>query len=347
MKIIIASSFTPFAQGGATVIVDSLADAIRAQGHRVEVLALPFHPQPEALLEQMLSFRLIDLSQHGDQLIALRPPSYLLRHPNKVVWFIHHHRGAYDLWGTRYQDIPNSPEGLRIRDSIIHADNVALREAKRLYCNSQVMADRLRRFNGLEAEVLYPPLAQPERYYQDGQGDYILCVSRLVHHKRQWLAIDALRHTQTPVRLVLVGQPDPEGDSYARQLAAMSQEGGLGGRVRITSNWIPESEKVELFAQCLAVIYMPVDEDSYGYPTLEALQAGKPVITCSDSGGTRELIVDGETGLVTAPDPEAIAQAMDRLYQDRAGAARMGEAGRQRIAELGIGWDKVLRSLLA
>src|SRR5881396_3114565 len=125
MKIIIASSVAPFVDGGSTFIVDWLGEMIQALGHEVEVLKFPFSPTTPEMLDQMLALRLIDLSQHGDRLIAIRHPSYLLRHPNKILWFIHHHRGAYDLWGTKYQDLPSTPEGIGYRDAIISADELA------------------------------------------------------------------------------------------------------------------------------------------------------------------------------------------------------------------------------
>src|SRR5882762_8200784 len=110
MKIIIATSVAPFVEGGATFIVDWLGHQLRARGHAVEILPFPISESYPELLDQLLALRLIDLSQHGDRLISIRTPAHLLKHPNKVVWFIHHYRSAYDLWGTRYQNIPETPE---------------------------------------------------------------------------------------------------------------------------------------------------------------------------------------------------------------------------------------------
>jgi len=346
MKVIIASCVVPFVEGGATFLVDWLGRAIRSQGHEVETLLFPFSANYTEMLDQMLALRLLDLSQHGDRLIAVRTPSYLLRHPHKILWFIHHHRPAYDLWGTRYQDIPNTPEGICYREAIHHADNAAFSEAKKIFSNSRVVAERLRQFNGVEAEVLFPPLLDPARFRCRSMGDYLLYMSRFTHHKRQWLAIEGLRHTRTPVNLVLAGKPDPDSSAYVSDLRSQIEKYGLESRVSILERFVSEQEKIDLFADCLAGIYFPLNEDSYGFPTLEAHHSGKPVITTSDSGGTAELIVDDVNGFLTAPDPEAIGQAMDRLYLDRARAAEMGNAGRGRIAQLGITWNNVLEKLL-
>jgi glycosyltransferase involved in cell wall biosynthesis len=347
MKIILATTAAPFVQGGASLMADWLGQTLRARGHHVELLEFPFDSRGEDLLAQMLAFRLTDLSQHGDILVAIRPPSYLLRHPNKVIWFIHHLRGAYDLWGTRYQDLPSSPEGLRLREAIMRADNFAFSEARKIYCNSYVTAERLAAFNGVQAEVLYPPLFQPERFRSGEAGDYLLYVSRLTHHKRQWLAVEAFRYTQTKVRLVLAGKPDPGGEAYVQELRSLIERYRLSNRVVLMNRWIPEEDKIMLLAECLAAVYLPFNEDSYGYPSLEACHAGKAILTTADAGGVCELVLHGVNGIVLAPDPEALGAAMDRLYLDRAMAQRMGEAGRQRIAQLGISWDHVVEKLLS
>ncbi|MGD0618381.1 MAG: glycosyltransferase family 4 protein [Bryobacteraceae bacterium] len=347
MKIVIATSITPFVEGGSTYIVDWLGKKLEACGHEVDILRFPFSEDHAEVLQQLLAFRLLDLSEHGDRLISIRWPSHLLRHPKKVVWFIHHYRSAYDLWGTEYQSIPNTPEGIALRDAVIAADNVGLCEAYRVFCNSSVVKDRLEKFNSVDAEVLYPPLLSPELFYSAGSGDYLLYLGRLTRHKRQWLAIESLRLTTSRVRLVIAGQPEPGSEFYAEELQGLVTRNGLESRVEILARWIPEDEKRSLFANCLAVVYFPLDEDSYGYISLEACAASKPLLTTTDAGGVNELIIDGANGFVTPPDPELIAHGMDDLYNDRDAAREMGEAGQERIAELGINWARVLQRLLS
>jgi glycosyltransferase involved in cell wall biosynthesis len=170
-------------------------------------------------------------------------------------------------------------------------------------------------------------------------------MSRAAVNKRQHLAVEAMRYTETPVKLLLAGPSDTE--IYAADLRQRIEEYGLTDRVRLDDRWLTEAEKVDLLADCLATIYIPFDEDSYGYPSLEAHHAVKSVITTSDAGGTGELIVDGDNGMIVPPEPRALAAAMDTLFADRAKARRMGEAGRHAIERLGITWDRVLDRLLA
>ena len=345
MKIVIATTFEPFLSGGDSVLVDSLETTLTEAGHEVETLRFPFRPWYPDMLDQMLALRLFDLSDAGERLIAIRTPSYLIRHPQKVLWFIHHHRSAYDFWGTPYGDIPNTPEGRRYRSAIWNADALAFREARAIFTNSQVVSQRLQSFNQVPSEVLYPPLLHPERYVHRECGDSLVYVSRMVRHKRQHLAIEALSHTHTPVRLTVAG-PSPD-TAYRAELVALAERHGVTSRLDFLPEWIDDTRKQDLLANALGALYLPWNEDSYGYAALEAQQASKAVITTTDSGGALELIADGVNGLVVKPDSKSIAAAMDRLFTDRRLAIRLGAGGPPRIAELGITWPRVLQKLLA
>ncbi len=345
MKVIVASTHVPFIDGGGRMIVRDLAAALRERGHEVDTVDIPFLSDHRVMLEQMLALRLIDLGASADRLIAIRTPSYLLRHEHKSVWFIHHHRGAYDLWGTEYQDIPETPEGLRIRDAIVDADNLYLAEARGLYTNSAIVGERLRRYNGLESRVLYPPLGHPERFGAGPFGDYVFYPCRITHHKRQHLAIAAAAQLKSDARVVIAGAPDAPGQ--LEPLATLLREHDLADRVTIIPRWITEEEKAELIAGSFGVLYIPFLEDSYGYVTLEAFQAHKPVITCSDSGGTLEIVRDGVNGLVVDPDARSLAEGIDALRADLARAERMGEEGYRTIDRHGISWSRVVEALLS
>ena len=67
----------------------------------------------------------------------------------------------------------------------------------------------------------------------------------------------------------------------------------------------------------------------------------------TDAGGVGELVVDGLNGFLVDPSPTAMASRFDELYEDRDMAARMGQAGKQRMTALGISWDHVIARLLA
>lgn len=346
MKVVIASTVVPGVRGGGTLIVDWLTEALRARGHEVCEFRIPFTSRPDLMPKQLVAIRELDLRGVGDRLITVRTPSYLIRHDHKRMWFIHHHRGAFDLRGTPFQDVPDNSWGDNLTEWFRHADNLALRESEAVFTNSAVMSDRLRTFNDFDAPVLYPPVGgDPDRFVNTGYGDYLVYVARISDPKRQALAVMALAHTSTPVRLVLLGRPDTAGaDAKLHQLA---HQLGVSDRVEIVAEFVDESHKCAVLAGSLAALYLAFEEDSYGYSSLEAHLAEKAVVGCTDSGGLSELIVDGVNGYLTEPDPRSLAARFDELYSDRTRASDMGQAGRDRLNELKISWDAVEAGLLS
>ena len=342
MKIVLASSTVPFVKGGGRFIVDWLEEKLIEHGHEAERLWLPFEDRPDKLLEQIAAFRLMDLTDAGDRLVAFRPPSYALRHPHKVLWFIHHIRAFYDLWGGEYAP-PPTPARDAIRQALVALDTVTLGEARAIFTNSQVVSDRLMTFNGLASTPLYPPILNPGQFRSGDYGEEIVVLNRVEPHKRQMLMIEAMAHVKTPVRLRLCGQST--WPVYADMIRAGIAEAGVGARVVFEDRWISEDDKVRRLENALAIAYTPFDEDGIGYPCEEAAHAHRPVIATTDAGAVLEFVNHDLNGLVVEPEPEAIAEAMDRLYLDRALARRYGEANFARLATLEIDWSHVVDAI--
>ena len=344
MKIGLISSAVPLVFGGGRFIVDWTEQKLREHGHEVEVVYLPQTDDPETILTQMNAFRLLHLEDHFDRVVTFRPPAHVVRHSRKVVWFIHHIRVFYDLWDSPYRPMPDNAHYRALRDALRRFDTAALNEAHRVFSNSRIVAERLRRFNGVTAQVLYPPVLRPELFRSEEYGNEIVLICRMEHHKRQHLLVEAMRHVRSAVRLRLCGSS--LAADYIGSLRAMAAEIG-GGRIMIEDRWVSEDEKADRLAGALAAAYVPLDEDSYGYPTIEAAHAQRCTVTVTDSGGVTEFVTDGETGLVVPPDPVELAGAFDRLFTDRAATRRMGKASNARISELGIDWNSVIRALTA
>jgi glycosyltransferase involved in cell wall biosynthesis len=344
-RIGLISSAVPLIFGGARFIVEWLEEKLRERGHSVETIFIPTSDDPDSIIEQMAAFRMLDLDPHFDRVITFRPPSHMVKHRRKVCWFIHHIRLFYDLWESEYCGLPNTAQTRALRDTIRRADSTALTDAHRVFANSRVVAERLRRFNGLEGEVLYPPIMHPEVFRTGTYGDEIVCISRMEGHKRQHLLIEAMRHVQTPVRLRLCGLTG--NPAYLGQLERKIANHDMAQRVTIEHRWISEEEKADRLASSLAAVYIPFDEDSYGYPTLEAAHAKRCTVTASDSGGVREFVEHGRDGVIVEPQPEALADAFDRLYRDRISTIRMGKAAEMRVQELGINWETAIERLLS
>src|SRR5690606_13433130 len=184
-------------------------------------------------------------------------------------------------------------------EAIRRADNECFAACKRIFTNSPVTQDRLMRYNQQPSEVLYPPLNDEQLFQPGADEGYIFAGGRVSPGKRQRLLVEAMRHTRSGVRLVIAGPP--ETPEFARELRELVEQEGLSDRITLKLDLLPREEVASLARNARACAYLPFDEDSLGYVTMEAFACGKPMLTTTDSGGLLEIVKDGETGYVVAP----------------------------------------------
>jgi glycosyltransferase involved in cell wall biosynthesis len=348
MRVAIATVQVPFVWGGAEILAEGLRHALRAAGHEAEIVAVPFkwYP-PERILDHMLACRLLDLSESCgtpvDRVIALKFPAYFIPHPNKVLWTLHQHRTAYELWSHSLGDLIHFPNGAQVRDAIRQADRQLIPQARAVYTISRNVSRRLQQYCEIDSKPLYHPPKHADEFYREEAEDYLFFPSRLGRTKRQDLVLEALAQTEQPVRVRFAGAADEV--VYAEELKVLARQLKVHRRVEWLGP-VAEEEKRRLYARCLGVIFPPVDED-YGYVTLEAMLASKPVITCSDSGGPLEFVRPNQTGLVVEPTPPALAAALDEVWVDRDRGRAWGLEARADYQRREINWTNVVQRLLS
>jgi glycosyltransferase involved in cell wall biosynthesis len=348
MRILIATVQVPFVRGGAELLAESLRDALRAVGHEAEIVAIPFNCPPDRFLDHILACRLLDLNRGGggeptDLVIGLKFPAYLIPHPNKVLWILHQHRQAYDLWSHPSVGLLNYPGGTHIREAIKQTDLKFIPQAKAVFTISVNVSNRLKNYCGIDSIPLYPPLPHAEQFYCAEAENYFFYPSRLSNLKRQALILESLAETSQPVCVRFAGTAD--WPAYTEELKSTARRLGVDERVEWLGP-ISEQEKHRLYAHALGVLFTPIDED-YGYVTLESMVSAKPIITCRDSGGPLEFVINNETGFIAEPTPKSLAQAMDLLWQDHERAKEWGRAGRKYYDSLDITWSKVIERLVS
>lgn len=334
MKIGVITTRAPGgAVGGAERFFDALVAAFRRAGHDATAVCVPAdEPNIEQIKRNYLACYDLDVSKY-DMVVSTKAPTWMVRHPRHVCYLVHTIRVFYDMFdetfGARTADL------LTQRELIHRLDTGGLSppRCKAVFSIGAEVSRRLRESNGIEAEVMHPPLWDDS--FGDGpQGDYLLLPGRLHGWKRVDLMIRAMKRVRSGVKLKIAGTGEAEPE--LRALAAGDSRVEFLGHV---SDAVLKS----LYAGALAVPFTPKRED-YGYVTLEAFASGKPVITCTDSGEAAAIVKDGRTGRICDPDPAALAKAVDELADDRAAASRMGAEGRTWVQQLS--WEKVASRLV-
>jgi glycosyltransferase involved in cell wall biosynthesis len=341
MRIAVCLPQVPFERGGAEIVSEQLVEELERRGHEAALVTVPFKWYPGAtVLTQALVWRLLDLEEANgrpiDLVVATKFPSYVVRHPNKVVWLLHQFRQAYELDRTPLGQFGEEPFDRATRRAVHRFDRVTLGEARRLFTTSQNNAERLESSLGLKAEVLpHPPQELP--YRCEEYGSFLLSVGRLDRAKRVDLLLEALA-ADSQLACVVAG----DGPDRAR-LESLAHELGLDGRATFAGR-VSGEELADLYARCLAVFYAPVDED-FGMVPYEAFLSEKPVVTTMDAGGPLEIVEDRRTGIVCGPQAEDVARALSFLMQNPETARALGRAGKERASR--VSWDVAIERIVS
>jgi glycosyltransferase involved in cell wall biosynthesis/SAM-dependent methyltransferase len=347
MRIGVLRTQVPFVTGGAERHAANLVAALNRHGHEAVEITLPFKWYPgEVLADHILAAKMLDLSEvEGvpvDLTIGLKFPAWLAPHRNMKFWVIHQHRQAYDMWESGQSDLLGDPLGGALRDLIWQEDRAAFaRSPHAIYANSRNVADRLQRYLDVPAIPLYHPPPNAERMLQGGYGDYLFAPGRINPSKRLDLILQGLAAARGKHRLVVAGVA--ENPAYQDKLVKLALE--LGVEAQVT--WlgpVDDDTLLRHYAEARAVVFVPRDED-YGYISLEAMLAARPVITVTDSGGPLEFIRDGQEGWITAPTGVELGTAFDAAMADAGTAERLGQAGFDRYRAMNIHWDHVVQTL--
>lgn len=155
----------------------------------------------------------------------------------------------------------------------------------------------------------------------------VLTAGKLSLGKGTYILLEAARRltvTNPDVQFLLAGKGGVRGD--------------IPSNVRLLGS-LPQAELMQLYRIADVVVVPSAWPEPLSRVILEAMAAGKPIIG-TDVGGTPEIVQNGVTGLIApAGDVDALVAAIQRLTEDALLAKRMGEAGRERVAEeFGAEW---------
>ncbi len=372
---IVAPSPVPFVVGGSEKLWWGLQEYINR--NTVDHCELIKVCAPEASFADLVSsydrFDRLEL-RHFDMVLSTKYPAWMIRHPNHRVYFQHPFRRVYEYYdgpggipeslrrhpkvkkieeaaACAYPDVrrlidacldlaadPGAPPEAVARNGpvsrlAIHTlDRRGIGSARKVLAISRTVRDHRGYFKNPETiPVVYHP-SNLQGLRDTGQ-DYFFTASRLVRAKRIGMIIDAHGRSGVDIPLVIAGR-GPE----MNRLRKLAKDNVL---VRFTG-FVSDKDLAGLYGGSLAVPFVPENEDM-GLVTLEAMRAGKPVITCTDSGGPAELVQCGRTGWVCPPDEKRLARVMRTAAANPLEAARMGAVAREQAVSRS--WEQVVASV--
>lgn len=183
----------------------------------------------------------------------------------------------------------------------------AVKQMDVILTNSRYVQKRIHDDLNMSSQVVYPPCNTTQFKWIE-QGDYYLSLARHDDLKR----IDSIIHAflQMPNKKLVIA-------SGGSETAKLKQLAGNASNIQFTG-WLDEAAMLSLLGNCLATIYVPLDED-FGMTPVESMSAGKAVI-CSDHGGLLETMIDEETGYFVSTNAlvNDIIQAVQRLSKNKA-----------------------------
>ena len=344
--LLFAEQFWP-SIGGVEVLGAKLAQALHANGHRVEVAAshtsfsapdmddmdgVPVHRL--RLLEAFMTRRMDLFEQSYRRLLRVRQefrPDIV--HAIAV--------GPTILFHLRAQGRQRIPTLLGVQNGGSRASSSpdailrrALRESNHVVVVSEAVRAEVERiapeveshcsvvYNGLEMPALAPsPLSF--------DAPHIVCVGRIVEDKGFDVALRAFARVLTafPRSHLTIAGDGPARDGLGRLAITL----GIRDTVDFPG-WVAPERIAELMNLATVVVMPSRSHEGFGLVTLQAMQMARPVVA-TRTGGTAEVLVNGETGLlVPADDDESMAAAIAALLASPSLARKMGHAGRLRAS---------------
>nr|WP_244962659.1 glycosyltransferase [Cryobacterium roopkundense] len=351
--------------GGMNVVVRHQAEALAAAGHCVEILTRRSSPEiaRKIQLGPRVTLRFLDAGpaspvpkgDHEDYVDAFRQRMSALGHYD-VIHSHHWFSGMAALPLARELGTPH----VQSFHSIAADESTPLsagerpesagrmtgeawlaRESDAIVAISEAEADTVRhRLGGASDRIaIVPPgvdgtLFRPTKHAPRAGRGYAIVAARLQPLKGLDLAIESLAAVPEPIRpeLIIAGDASSDFDGYVDELRALAARHGIEGDVRFIG---PQSRiKLANLLREARVVLVPSHSETYGLVALEAAASGVPVVAAG-SGGLREAVVHGSTGIIVeSREPAAWGSAIAQVLADGEFAHALSLAARERAERL-------------
>jgi glycosyltransferase involved in cell wall biosynthesis len=287
-----------------------------------------------------LGFYNLDLQDEFDVINAHMAPSHWCANRNeRVLWYCHTPlRDIYDLYEYRMaMRKPHMKPVYMLGAAAVRAiDQKVVKKIPYIIANSPNIKSRISKYYNREDARVLGGGVDLKNYSSKGDQRYFFYPSRISPNKRQDYAIEAFKIFSRKVkgyRLIICG-PVSKDKFYYDYYRKIYESARGSSRIEFLTE-VTEKRLIELFSNCTAVLYPPINED-YGIVPLEAMASGKPIIAVNE-GGPKETILHGKTGMLVN-SPAEMAIAMESVARDGELSARLGKAGRSRVKK-GYSWE--------
>src|SRR6476659_4141862 len=323
--------------GGMERVVQGLAEGAVALGHEVEVVAVetPLGRSGQPARQRLPLTRAFSFAALGSQEIA---PGYIAAAWKRAdIIHVHHPHPLADLAcllraGNTPVVVTQHADSRRSMYRLV--TGLVLRRAAAVVVPSRAHLALSSELVGWESKVEVIPFGIDHTRWETvpppppGAPPRAIFIGRLVAYKGLDILLRALERVPE-LRLDVVGS-GPEGP----RLRTLAQALAISDRVRWYGEY-PEEDLPRRMADADFLVLPSVTvEEMFGLVVLEAMAAGRPVITTAVPSAVREVNVPGVAGLgVPLRDVGALAAALDALAHDPYRRQAMGEAGRARVKE--------------
>jgi len=280
------------------------------------------------LMKKVKGFDIILLGGYPSNFAAIRnSPS--------VIYCYSPTRAFYDLRKHNFKNSNLSGKIKLIIKNIFFKglDYLSARRATEVLAISETVKERIKEYYHRNTDISYPGI-DFHTFKKGEYGDYILSLSRLVSAKRVDMIIKSMDFVKDKkIKLIVAG----DGDEKEKIIQLTKKNPNVEYK-----GFVDNKTAVKLYANALAVVYIPINEDE-GYGPIEAGASAKATIGVNE-GGLRETIINKKTGfLIDNVTAEKIAEKIDYLAKNRKIAKKMGKDAFEYTKK--FDWENVLPSL--
>ena len=333
-EIRVLEAITPSRIGGAEILVANLCESLPELGAHVELFCPRGRPFVDYAAKR--GVQCVTWKTHGklDPVTLFRLRGLMRKQGFDVI---HTHLSTASLLGALAARLAGRPSVAHVHglntatcfrcSTLVIAVSQAVKEH---LCAQGIRKEKVRVVhNGVDLGK-YEPVSVIDAKLKmgyDPEAPLFGVFGRLSNEKGQRVALEAmfiLLASHPNARLVLAGDGVDRDDlEAAADALGITQSVQFAGFVRNVRH---------LMSACDAVV-APSLKEGFGLSAVEAMALERPVVA-SAVGGLKEIVVEGETGVLVPPnDPRALAESLVRLVKDKSLVQSLGKRGRERVAE--------------